>query len=157
MAKKSGSSGQKSAFGQFIRRFIFTTILVFATYNIFGYSYYHWAYNSITGGDFTWFQKPVEIGMLLVGLLFIALYIFVITVTRKSLGTFGIILFLILAGVLGWLLWSAGWIDLQNPTIMMVGAQFLLSLLLAVGMVWSIVYRKITGVISTDEEMLNEV
>ena len=71
--------------------------------------------------------------------------------TARSLGVIGIILALAFVGSLIWLLVDSGVLSLSNPTILQYVVLFVLSLLLATGMSWSHIRRKMTGQLDVDD------
>ena len=87
----------------------------------------------------------------LAGLVLSVGYIIYLRATLRSIGLFGMILVLSVAGTLIWVLFDQGFIDLSNPTINTWLAIVILSLVLAIGLSWSIVRRKISGQADVDD------
>ncbi|MFT5067640.1 MAG: ABC-type Fe3+ transport system permease subunit, partial [Reinekea sp.] len=71
--------------------------------------------------------------------------------TLRSIGLFGMLLVLAVAGTLLWVLFDQGIIDLTNPTINTWLGIVVMSLVLAIGLSWSIVRRKISGQTDVDD------
>ncbi len=143
----AGSSGGKWA--AVLGRFLLALLLVYGTFNPIGRSWFHWAVLPVV-------QAPgsvTSIGPLkvLVGLVLLIGWVFLIQATRRSLGTVGVVLGLALCGVLIWLLIS--WKVLSpNSTSGIVHLVLIsVTLILAVGSGWSIITRKVTGQVDTDE------
>ena len=94
----------KFTFGSFGLRFLFSAILVFATYNPEGYSYYHWV-----EADFPSFS----IEQAFVGVLLLIGWIIYLRATLRSLGVVGLILSLALFGLMIAMFWKWGWVSLD--------------------------------------------
>ena len=60
-------------------------------------------------------------------------------------------LILALAGALIWVAYDFGWLDLNNQTFLTWLGLFVLSIVLAVGLSWSIVRRKLSGQADVDD------
>lgn len=88
---------------------------------------------------------------MLVGLILLIGWVFLIQATRRSLGTVGVVLGLAVCGVLIWLLIS--WKVLAPGSTSGIVHLVLISvtLILTVGSGWSIISRKVTGQVDTDE------
>lgn len=130
-------------------RFVVALLLVYGTFNPLGRSWFHWAIlplvrdpSTITG------IGPLKV---LVGLILLIGWVFLIQATRRSLGTVGVVLGLALCGVLIWLLIS--WKVLAPGSTSGIVHLVLISvtLILTVGSGWSIISRKVTGQVDTDE------
>ncbi len=123
-------------------RLLFALLLVFGTYNPEGYSFYHW----VVAGTAN--SLPVKI---FVGLLLIIGWTIFIRATRNSLGFFGMILALALFASLIWMLTDWGIFKADSPRIITYLVMLVLSLLLAIGLTWSHIRRRITGQLDVDE------
>ncbi|HTO73885.1 MAG TPA: DUF6524 family protein [Gemmatimonadales bacterium] len=129
-------------------RFGGALLLVHATFNPEGYSYYHWALApvfSATGGLSTFTAVKFLAGVILAGG-----WLIYLQATRRSLGVAGSLLVLALAGGIIWLL--IDW-HVVNPTSFKGIAHvvlFAVALLLTLGVSWSHVRRRITGQVDTD-------
>ena len=131
-------------------RFVGVLLLVYGTFNPEGYSYFHWAVNPLVSGqmDVVRQQAPVK---LLVGLLLVAVWVFLVQATRRSIGWKGAVLML---GILGALVWALIDWHVLSPTSSRAIAHVVLvalALVLTIGMSWSHVTRKVTGQVDTDE------
>lgn len=134
-------------FGSFLVRVALALLLVFATYNPLEIgSYYHWAIRPLLENfsDFNLFKGVV--GVLLV----IGWSVFV-GATLNSLGPFGTLLLALLFGLSIWWTISAGWVSLDNPGTLNWLILFALSGLLAAGVSWSHIRRRLTGQFDVDE------
>jgi hypothetical protein len=127
-------------------RFVGALILVYSTFNPEGVSYYHWALQPLVRGTIGFTALKAVAGIVL----FIGWIMFV-QAARRSLGLKGVLLALALFAALVWLL--AEWRVLSLSSTRVVGhvALVVVALLLAVGMSWSHVTRRLTGQVDTDE------
>ncbi|MCZ6488351.1 MAG: DUF6524 family protein [Gammaproteobacteria bacterium] len=124
----------------FAWRYGIALVLVFATYNPSGYSWVHWL-NSDTA-----LVYKVSFGIvLLVG------WIMFLRATWNSLGAFGTLLAAAVFGVMIWLLIQWGLLTLNSPSVIIWVLEFILTGVLAVGMSWSHIRRRISGQYDTDE------
>ena len=136
---------QLSAPGALLR-FAGALILVYATFNPEGVSYYHWALQPLVRGTIGFTALKAVAGIvLLIGWLVFG------QAARRSLGLKGVLLTLALFAAIVWLL--AEWRVLSLGTTRAVVHVVLgvVALLLAVGMSWSHVTRRLTGQVDTDE------
>ena len=124
----------------FALRYLFALLLVFITYNPSGLSWVHWL-----NADAAMVYK-VGVGVvLLIG------FIIYLRATWSSLGMLGMILALSFFGVLIWLLIEWGVLSLDNSSVLVWVVEIVLSGVLAVGMSWSHIRRKMSGQYDTDE------
>ena len=117
-------------------------LLVFATYNPEGYSYIDWLSMKEAG--------PLALKAL-VGVILVIGWTIYLRATLRSLGGFGMLLVVALMATLLWLLitWNVIPYDSIRATTYMV--EVVISALLAVGMVWSHIRRRLTGQVDVDE------
>ena len=148
MAKDS-SSGSRfgardfSAAG-FFTRLLGTATMIFATYNPSGWSFFHWARDSFSDGAL----GPAHF---VVGIVLVIGWIILLTATSRSMGALGLILGSALFGGLVWLLVDIGWLSIDSRTDLSWVVLIVLSVLLAIGLSWSHVWRRLTGQYSTDD------
>lgn len=126
----------------FVGRGLFAVVLVFGTYNPTQYSYVSWLFDSETTFG------PVTA---IVGVLLLIGWIIFLRATLLSLGWLGILLGTALLGCLVWLLVDIGWLSLQADGAMAWIVLALLSILLAIGMSWSHIRRRLTGQVDVDD------
>ena len=128
-----------------LARFFFAMVLVLATYNPEGYSYYHWAIEPLlTGLDFSIIKAFVGIVLLIGWMIFIR-------ATIRSLGPIGIVLALAFFGTLIWLIADAGIIPTDSVRAVTYIVLVIICGILAAGMSWSHVRWRFTGQFDTDE------
>jgi len=125
----------------FLLRWLFAVALVLLTFNPAGYSYYHWLAAGL---------PKVTPAVAVCGLLLLIGWIVFIGATLRSIGSIGILLAAALFAVLLWLLVSQGWLDLHDTRALVWIALVVLSLILAVGMSWSHVNRRLSGQTDVD-------
>lgn len=124
----------------FALRYLFALLLVFTTYNPSGLSWIHWL-----NADAALAYK-VGVGVvLLIGLM---IYL---RATWNSLGLLGTLLALSFFAVIIWLLIEWGLLRLDSGSLMVWVIEVVLSGVLAVGMSWSHLRRKMSGQYDTDE------
>mgnify|MGYP000332896400 FL=1 len=130
----------------FIIRLVFALALVFLTYNPSGYSFYHWAKAALVN-DTIGITPPLAMSaiVLLIG------WTIYIRATLRSLGAFGLALAFTFFGIIIWWLIDIGWLGLDNVSVFSYIALFLLSAVLATGMSWSHIRRRISGQADVDE------
>ena len=126
----------------FLLRWLFAFVLVAATYNPTPYSFVRWA---LTDG-----QDRLSITVL-TGLVLLVGYIIYLRATLRSIGAIGMILIFALVGALLWVAYDFGLLDLQNRALTMWIGIFALSLVLGIGLSWSIVRRKLSGQADVDD------
>ena len=123
-------------------RFLFALLLVLLSYNPSGYSYVHWVYNSIS---------HITPYVVIAGLVLAIGWAIYIKATLNSLGMGGIIALAALFACLIWLFVYWGFLSLTNISAMAWVIEILLAALLAVGMCWSHLTRRMSGQVDVDE------
>jgi len=123
-------------------RFLAALVLVFCTYNPEGYSFVHWAGNSDQG--------PLAL-KIFAGILLVIGWTIYIRATLGSLGGFGILLVVALFASLLWLLTEWGIIPRGSVDVVAYMVLFVISALLAVGMTWSHIRRRLSGQFDIDD------
>jgi hypothetical protein len=123
-------------------RFVFALVLVFATYNPSTYSYFHWAERL-----FPQFTPSLAI----CGLVLLITWGIYIRATFRSLGVLGLILAGALFASFVWLFYDLGWLQVNNVGAMTWVVLVIISLLLAIGMSWSHIRRRLTGQVDIDD------
>ncbi|MEQ9812745.1 MAG: DUF6524 family protein [Azospirillaceae bacterium] len=135
---------RRSSFGflDFFARLVGAFVLVIATFNPTEYSFYHW----VAGG--TDANLPLKI---VAGLVLLIGYIIYLRATWRSIGIIGVVLVVALLAAFTWLLVDAGWISLSNPGTVAWLVIIVLAVVMAVGMSWSHVRRRLSGQYDVDE------
>jgi hypothetical protein len=120
-------------------------LLVFATYNPTGRSYFHWA-----GGPLRGDWEDVGPLMALAGIVLIIGWAIFLRATTRSLGAFGTSLAVAFFAILIWLVvtWFPALADSDSLIyLLLLGVAGVLS----TGISWSHVRRRVTGQIDVDE------
>jgi len=78
-------------------------------------------------------------------------YIIYLRATFRSIGLFGLLLILAVIGTALWVLYDFGWIALDDAAVNTWIGLVVLSFVLAVGLIWSIVRRSISGQADVDD------
>lgn len=140
-----GDMGTKgfSAAG-FLTRLVLAQALVLATYNPAGYSYFHWLKQAVPAGT----VGPLHF---LVGVILIIGWVIFLRATLLSLGALGLILAAAFFGTLIWFLADAGIIPTGSATALTWIVLFCLAAVLATGMSWSHIRRRLSGQVTVDD------
>lgn len=133
---------QNFSWASFAIRCAFAFVLVFASFNPTGYSYFHWVKNTLP--SFTPYIALAGIALIIGWAIFIR-------ATLRSLGPVGITLALLLQACLVWLFIDLGWFDWKDMNVMAWIGLLITSLILAIGMSWSHIRRRISGQVDTDD------
>jgi hypothetical protein len=139
----SGSPG----LGGIAARALVALLLVFATYNPEGVSFYHWAIAPLLGHTPSTGSAPLKF---LTGVGLLAGWVVFLNATRRSIGIGGSALVLAMAGGLVWLLVDTGIVSARSARGMTYVVEVCTAILLAVGMSWSHVSRSLSGQMDTD-------
>jgi hypothetical protein len=127
--------------GSFFARWLFAVVLVLGTYNPSDYSYANW----VSGTEF----GPV---IALVGVALLIAWIVFLRATLLSLGVLGITLGAALFGCVIWLLIDVNLLSLDSTGALTWVILLVLSFILATGMSWSHIRRRLTGQFDVDEK-----
>lgn len=126
----------------FVVRWIFAFLLVALTYNPTDWNYSRWAAENWSE------QMPLAV---LFGLVLLVGWIIYLRATLRSIGPFGVLLVLALMAALGWVLYDQGWITLDNPSLNAWLAVIAASVVLGIGLTWSIIRRRLSGQVDIDD------
>lgn len=126
----------------FLLRLLAAFILVFSTYNPSGKSYYHWVSQNIST------LTPM---IALAGVLLLIGWTILLRATFRSLGPFGLLLAAAFLGVLLWMMIDWDWFDADNLKAVTYLILVVLSGVLAIGVSWSHIRRRITGQVDVDD------
>jgi hypothetical protein len=129
--------------GGFFARWLFAIVLVFGTYNPSDYSYVNWV-----------LADSAEFGpvMALVGVALLIAWIIFLRATLISLGILGIALGIALFACVIWLFIDLGFLSLDTTGAITWIILLVLSFILATGMSWSHIRRRLTGQFDVDEK-----
>lgn len=126
-------------------RWVAALALVFLTWNAEGWSYYHWTIQPLLDGAGNFSALKFLAGMLL-----IAAWVVFLQATRRSIGIMGAVLVAAIAGGVIWLLISSGIVSANSGRGMARVVLIGVSLILAVGLSWSHLSKRLTGQADTD-------
>lgn len=129
-------------------RFVIALALVFGTYNPHGKSFYHWAVNYFSPTAEASTSLPV---LVLIGLVLLIGWTIYLRATFRSLGMFGLILAFAFFGTLVWLAIDVNLISLTNTVILTDIILVTFAGVLAVGISWSHIRRRISGQSDIDD------
>lgn len=129
----------------FLWRFAGALVLVLATYNPSGYSYFHWVRRAVGDGGF----GPEH---LVVGVLVVIGWTILFVATKRSLETLGIVLGALLLGGLVWLLIDFGILSVNSTSVLTWIILVCIAALLAIGLSWSHIWRRLTGQFEVDDD-----
>ena len=128
----------------FLIRWLAAFLLLAATFNPTGLSYIGWLQSA--------WETSLPLAVLM-GLVLLIAYVVFLTAVLRGIGSLGVLLLLAVIGALLWVLVDFGWIDVTNPTSNTWIGLVALSLVLAVGMYWGILWRRMSGQLEVDDNM----
>ncbi len=133
----------------FLVRFIAALVLVFATYNpIEPLSYYEWALAPVLGMSE---GSSFSVLKAFIGLLLIIGWSIFIRATHRSLGAVGLIFAVAFFVLLFWLLFDTGLLSLDRPDMITWLVLIAVAGIMALGMSWSHIRRRMSGQLDVDE------
>ena len=127
-------------FGSFLMRLGFSAALVLVTYNPSGYSWVGYLQS----------EMPM-VYLAASGIVLLIGWVMFLRATWNSLGAFGTVLAAAFFGIIIWLFVEWGFFSLEDSTIIQWVVEIIVAAVLAVGMSWSHVRRRISGQYDTDE------
>ena len=127
----------------FVVRWLVAFVLLAMTFNPTELNFVRWAQ---TGWDA---QTSL---IVLSGLVLLVAYVVFLTAVLRGIGAFGVMLVLAVLAALIWVLIDFGWLSIENPGVMTWVGILALSVVLAVGMYWGILWRRISGQIEVDDD-----
>jgi len=126
----------------FVIRWLSAVVLVLATFNPTEWSFVGWLQT-------TPLEQDIPLKALL-GIVLLIGYILYVMATLRSIGKFGVVLLLALFGVLIWVFVTYTGAQLQGDVLIWVGL-FVVATIMAVGLSWSHIWRRISGQLDVDE------
>lgn len=123
-------------------RWLGAFVLLAATFNPTPWNYVTWV-------EANWAaQTPLAV---LLGLALFIGYLVYVSATIRSLGAFGMVLVAAVFGALVWVLIDWGLLALGNPALNTWLALLAMSLVLGIGLSWSIIRQRLSGQTSVDD------
>ena len=129
----------------FAIRLAATLVLVLATYNPRGWSYAPWLKSAFSNSGL----GPEHF---VAGVVVLIGWVILLTATQRSMGTFGLVLEALLLGGLIWLLIDHGVLRIDSVSEFTWVILNILSVMLAIGLSWSHVWRRLTGQFEVDDD-----
>ena len=133
-------------FASFTWRFLASLILVLATYNPTAYSYWDWVTTAMSADS-----SGLGPAHFVVGVILLIGWVILLAATQRSLGFLGLLLGGALLGGVVWLLVDIGWLNVDSVSAATWIGLVCISILLAVGLSWSHVWRRLTGQFEVDD------
>jgi hypothetical protein len=127
----------------FLVRWLVAFVLLALTFNPTDLNFVRWA-------NASWNEQTSFV--VLFGLVLLVIYVVFLTAVLRGIGAVGVTLVLAVVAALVWVLVDLGWLSLENPGAMTWVAILALSVVLAVGMYWGILWRRISGQIEVDDD-----
>jgi len=125
---------------RFLLRWIGALVLVIGTVNPTGYSYYHWIQERTAE------NLPIK---LIVGVAILIGFVMYLRATWEALGLLGISLAIAFLFAVVWWLIDAQLLDPKEPRVIAWIVLVTIATVMAIGMSWSFVRRKISGQLDT--------
>ena len=145
-AAKRGRTSRELSFAGFLWRFAASLALVLLSYNPSGRSYWHWLRAATNAEPSTLGPEHFVAGvLLLIG------WVILLAATQRSLGFLGLLLGATLLGGVVWLLVDIGLLSVGTMSSATWVGLICVALLLAVGLSWSHVWRRLTGQFDADD------
>lgn len=131
--------------GGVLARVLLCVFVVFSTYNVSGYSYFHW----VTAEEF---QPPSEhvLQIAVAGALGFAFYT-IGDITRRSLQKGGVGLISIMFAATAWFLVEAEWVELRTVEDLVTAVQLTVVGILTFGVCFSFLHYRLGGVKQVEE------
>ncbi|MDD1643295.1 MAG: DUF6524 family protein [Methylococcaceae bacterium] len=129
-----------------VLRFLAALVLVFATWNPTGRSFYHWLMGNLSN---------VTALLVFAGVVLVIGWFLFLHATLEPLGLLGIILTLAFFGSLTWLVFDLGWLS-TNQGVLSYVVLVVIAAILAVGMSWANIWRRLSGRVEVEEDRLHD-
>ena len=121
-------------------RIVLAVVLVLATYNPTGYSFFHW----LTAPSSTMAVKALLGMILLIG------WVVCLRTVYVALGGLGVSLGTAFLAALVWVFIEMKWINLATPSAIAWVSLLILGVILGVGLSWSLIRARLTGQIEVE-------
>jgi len=132
-------------FTDFLWRWLAALALVLLTYNPAGWSWFHWAWGNFNG-------EGLQALHYFTGVLLLAGWAVFLIATERSLGVLGAVLGAAVIGTGIWLLVDLGVLHPESSSAIAWLALVALATLLAVGLSWSHIWRRVSGQLEVDTD-----
>jgi hypothetical protein len=144
--RSQGRPSREFSFMSFLWRFLASLFLVLVSYNPTQYSYWARVGRAMN-------NEPSTLGPehFVVGIVLMIGWVILLAATQRSLGVLGLLLGVMLLGGVVWLLVDIGWLNVATVSSATWVALVCIAMLLAVGLSWSHVWRRLTGQFEVDD------
>jgi Family of unknown function (DUF6524) len=129
--------------GGFVLRWAFALVLVMVTFNPTRWSYASWLLADAPGD-----RLPLKF---LAGVVLLIFYVIFLRATWRSIGPLGLTLAALFFGAALWVLIDYGWLDPRQAELMTWIILVVVATILAIGMSWSHVRRRLSGQADVDD------
>lgn len=129
----------------FLIRWVSAFLLLALTFNPTRFNYVRWTEGAWSDGSL-----PL---LVLTGLALLIAYVLFLTAVFRGIGKMGVTLILAVFAAFIWVLVDFGWLSLENPGALTWVALFAMSVVLAVGMYWGILWRRMSGQLEVDDDV----
>lgn len=129
-------------------RFFIALGLVFFTYNPHGISYFHWLTTYFSPAQESAVSLPV---LVFVGIVMLIIWTIYIRATMRSLGMLGLLLAGGFFAALLWLVIDLNLVSLSNKVVVLDIILVIIAGVLAIGISWSHIRRRISGQADMDD------
>jgi len=126
----------------FVIRWLIAFVLLAATWNPTEWNYSRWALENWDA------QMPMAV---FAGLVLVVVYIVYLRATLRSIGPIGMGLVAAVFAALIWVLIDLGWLETGNSVLNQWLGIILASLVLGIGLSWSLLRRRISGQVDIDD------
>ena len=146
MGDKSEQTSGGISIAGFGLRFLAAFVLVMLTYNPSGTSAYHWISTAILDSEVDF--GPLH--LLLIGVLMAGWSVFWVA-TWRALGSLGVVLSGIVLAAIIWFFFDIGLLQNKSLSAITWISLVALSAILAIGVSWSHVWRRVTGQLNVED------
>ena len=129
-------------------RFVVALLLVFCTYNPYEKSYFHWLQAYLNPTTESGISLPL---LVLAGIVLLIGWTVYLRATMRSLGIFGLGLAVAFFGALLWLAIDFNIVSLDNTKLVVTLILIIFAGVIATGITWSHIRRRITGQTDVDD------
>ncbi|WP_323037870.1 DUF6524 family protein [Pararhodobacter sp.] len=126
----------------FVFRWLIAFLLLSATWNPTRWNFYRWSMEN--------WDTRLSI-VVLAGLVLLVGYIIYLRATLRSIGPLGMALVVAVFAAVIWVLVDIGWLESGNSVVNQWLAIIVASLVLGIGLSWSIIRRRISGQVDIDD------
>ena len=128
--------------GGFVIRWLVALALVLVTFNPTRWSYVNWLLADWPGDN-----MPLKA---LAGVVLLILFVIFLLSTWRAIGALGLLLAVLFFGAVLWVLIFYGWLDPHRATLMTWVLLVVIATILAIGMSWAHIQRRMSGQFDVD-------